>query len=480
MITLRPYQLDYIEQCSEAFRTCQRIVLAAPTGAGKTAMFSEIVRRAAFKETPTLIVTDRTELFKQTWSALGRVNVTPQLIEPNNRNLYKDALVNVAMVETLNRRLAKGFEINPKLIIIDEAHMGSFNRLFEHFPNAKVIGATATPIGKQFYKYYQKIIQCTDVPELIEQGFLSPCKGYEMQDSFDDLEIKHGEFTEASQFNHFNKRKLYDGVLEKWQEVARNEKTIVFCVNIQHSINTYERFKEAGVNAAVVTSKTNEGERKAILEAYSKGYIQVLVNCGILTKGYDEPSITCVIMNRKTLSLPLWLQCAGRGGRTYPGKTHFTLLDFGQNFTEHGLWDEARQWKLEPPKKKKLIQREAPMKHCKQCDAVVAATARVCQWCDYIFEIANDQPSEGVLVEVKSKVNPNIVGMKIGELSIDELYELQKSGAYKPTFIWRIIRSKGTEAIEEYGKLCGYKHGWLMRQFEQISDNSFVNVTIKA
>ncbi len=480
MITLRPYQIEYIDKCSDAFRYHQRIVLAAPTGAGKTAMFSEIVRRAAFKETPTLIVTDRTELFQQTFKALGRVNVTPQLIEPNNRNLYKDALINVAMVETLNRRLAKGFDLKPKLIIIDEAHMGSFNKLFDHFPDVKVIGATATPIGKHFYTHYQQIIQCSDVPDLIKDGYLAPCRGFEMQDDFSDLEVKHGEFTDASQFNHFNKRKLYDGVIDKWRELTPDTKTIVFCVNIEHSVKTYEAFAETGVNAAVVTSLTGEVERRQILEAFSKGYIKVLVNCGILTKGYDEPSIETVIMNRKTMSLPLWLQCAGRGGRTYPGKSHFNLLDFGQNFTQHGLWDEPRTWTLEPPKKKKNIVKEAPKKHCKQCDAVVAANARICQWCNYEFPISDEQLASGIMVEVQSRVKPELIGVQIGELSVLELFELQKLGKYKPTFIWRIIRSKGETALAEYAELAGYKKGWLHRQFDSISDNNFVNVRITA
>lgn len=480
MLTLRPYQTDYIDQCSEAFRKYQRIVLAAPTGAGKTAMFSEIVRRAAHRETPTLIVTDRVELFQQTFKALGRVNVTPQLISPDNKKLYKDALINVAMVETLSRRIGKGFDINPKLIIIDEAHMGSFTKLFEHYPDAKVIGATATPVGKHFYKYYQHIIQCTDVPELIESGYLAPCKGYEMQDDFNDLEVKAGEYTDQSLFNHFNKRKLYDGVIDKWRELCPTSKTIVFCVNIEHSVNTYQTFVDAGINAAVVTSKTKDDERKQILQAFSQGYIQVLVNCGILTKGYDEPSIECVIMNRKTKSLPLWLQCAGRGGRLFPGKTHFTLLDFGQNFTEHGLWDEARKWELGPPKKKKQIQREAPMKHCTNCDAVVAASARICQWCGYEFPISNAELATGVMVEVKPAVSADVIGKKVGELEVQELFELMRTDKYKPSFIWRVIRSKGETAVAEFAKLAGYKKGWVFRQLDQITDNNFVNLTIKA
>lgn len=469
---LRQYQLNYIAECSQAFKEKnKRIVLAAPTGAGKTAMFSEIVKRSAERETSVLIITDRIELFKQTYKALERVNIVAQLISAKTKDIDPNALISIAMIETLTRRINKGLELNPKLIVIDEAHMGNFTKIFKHYPDAYVIGATATPVGKHFFIYYDKIVQCVDVPELVADGYLARCKGYEMRDNFDDLKVTAGEYTTDSLFKHFDNRKLYDGVIYEWQLKCLNKKTIVFCVNIEHTEKTCEAFIDAGYNAGFVTSKTTDEDRKNILSKFSNGDLTVLVNCGILTKGYDEPSIECVIMNRKTMSLPLWLQCAGRGSRTTETKKEFYLLDFGQNFTSHGLWNESREWKLEKAKKKG--ESAAPVKTCDKCGAINSARATECEICEKPFEIKSVVLETGVMVEIIAE--DELKGRKLSSLNVKELALLN---SFKPSFIWRIVRSKGIEAIEEYAKIKNYKSFWIFVQKQKLNDTSFYDKKI--
>jgi superfamily II DNA or RNA helicase len=471
-VILRPYQLNYIAECSKAFKeNNKRIVLAAPTGAGKTAMFSEIVKRSAERGTSVLIITDRIELFKQTYKALQRINIVPQLISAKTKDIEPNALISIAMVETLTRRINKGLELNPKLIVIDEAHMGNFTKIFKHYPNAYVIGATATPVGKHFFIYYDKIVQCIDVPELVAEGYLARCKGYEMRDNFDDLKVNAGEYTSESLFNHFDNRKLYDGVVNEWEKKCLHKKTIVFCVNIEHTEKTCQAFIDAGYKADFVTSKTSDEERKNILAKFSNGEIDILCNCGILTKGYDEPSIECVIMNRKTLSLPLWLQCAGRGSRTTPTKNEFYLLDFGQNFSTHGLWNESREWKLE--KEKKKGEGAAPVKSCDKCGAINAARATECEVCEEPFESKGVKLESGVMVEVVAE--DELKGRTLSSLNINELALIT---TLKPTYIWRIVRSKGIEAIEQFAKIKNYKKGWIYQQKLLLDDTSFYDKQI--
>lgn len=146
MIKLRDYQNEAVDLLSNGFRKHKRIVLALPTGAGKTVVFSEIVRRAAERGTKTIVLTDRTELFKQTIKSLGRIGVAVEEISPNKKNTYLDAVIYVGMVETLKRRKELLESLNPSLLIIDEAHKGNFTSILDSFENARVIGATATPI----------------------------------------------------------------------------------------------------------------------------------------------------------------------------------------------------------------------------------------------------------------------------------------------------------------------------------------------
>lgn len=472
MLQLRNYQLNAISELRESFKNGhKRIILALPTGSGKTVVFSEMVRLAAEKNTQTLILTDRIELFEQTFRAIEKHKLQIQIINANTTAIDTNALITVAMVETFHRR---NYSLLPKFIIIDEAHKGNFTKILDTYSEAKVIGATATPIGKHIPKYYSEIIQTIDTPELVEHNYLADCKAFQMQDDFSDLKVKRNEYTDESLFQHFNKRKLYSGVIDEWKIRANNKKTIVFNCNIEHSNNMAMEFTNAGIVSESITSKTPKAERERILQAFKKGLFQVLNNCGILTTGYDEPSIECVIMNRKTLSLPLFLQCCGRGSRPYEGKKYFTILDFGMNHDQHGMWNEERNWNLKEKKKKK--EGAAPVKECPNCNAMLFASAKVCKYCNHEFEVKEAEEKKGVMVEIVPK---KFIGKKIGELSIDELIELQQTKKYKATMIWRVIRSKGIEAVREYGNKMQYKKGWFTRQEEQIKDSNFSNYAIR-
>src|SRR6202000_1726241 len=120
-------------------------------------------------------------------------------------------------------------------------------------------------------------------PELVEQGFLTPCHAYQMQDDISDIKTgNNGEFTDDSLFNHYNKSKLYDGVIDKWIEKCNNEQTIVFNVNVKHTINMTEAFNAAGIKSFCIHSETPDIDRKSIMNEFSRGAFPVLNNCGIL------------------------------------------------------------------------------------------------------------------------------------------------------------------------------------------------------
>lgn len=473
MINLRPYQSEAVDHIRAAFASGhKRVVLCMPTGAGKTATFTSIVSSTVNRGKSVLVLTDRTELFNQTIASIGRNQIPVSFISPDSRHVAPNAKCYVGMVETLKRRIGKSVHIRPDLIIIDEAHKGNFNRIFELFPDSYYIGATATPVGKHFHKLYTHIVNPISISDLISDGYLVPCHPFQMQDDLSDLEQVAGEYTESSQFNHYNKAKLYDGVITEWQQRAAGLKTIVFNCNIEHSLNMTEQFKSAGIKSYCITSRTPDDERKWILSEFSRGTFPVLNNCGILTTGYDEPSIECVIMNRATMSLPLWLQCCGRGSRTYPNKRKFVLLDFGLNHDRHGLWAADREWSLDPPKKRKSIG-AAPVKSCPECAAMIPASARICQFCSNEFKQSERDLKSGTMVEfIKS---PHI-GKQVSELSI---FELSTLNSFKSTYIWRVVRSRGTDAIREYARYKGYKYGWIKRQLDSIEDSSHKDYVIQ-
>lgn len=480
MIHLRPYQTESIDLLRKAFaEKHKRVILCLPTGAGKTVVFSEMVRRAAEKGTRTLVLTDRLELFDQTFKSLGRVGVTPQMIHAKgNFTIDPLAMVSVGMVETVKRRMDKGATLQPDLIVIDEAHKGNFTRILELMPDARVIGATATPEGKHFYRYYTDIVQNIDIPDLVEQGYLAECRAFQMQEDLSDLKTRAGEYTEESLFGHYNSQKLFDGVIEQYRDKANGTKAIVFNVNIAHSENMTKAFNDAGIRSECVTSKTPKDERARILRAFSQGLFPVLNNCGILTTGYDEPTIETVIMNRATKSLPLWLQCCGRGSRVIPNvKTQFTVLDFGLNHDQHGMWAEPRIWKIKKPREKG--QQAAPVKECPKCQALVFASARTCRHCGHEFPFEAKPLSQGEMVQVTPKVPMGLTGRRISDLSLMELIELEASKTYKASYIWRVVRSKGKEAIREYARMKGHSSFWCHRQEKEMDNCDYKNYLLK-
>lgn len=455
---LRPYQDASVIALRLAFKDHKRVIFVLPTGGGKTIVFSDIASKAVAKGKVVLVLTDRIELFKQT---VNKINDPICMINSKNKVIYKDAKLFVGMVETVKKRLHL-LQFVPDLIIIDEAHKGNFFKVIDHFPDSKVIGCTATPIHKKLYKYYTQIVQVIDIPELIEQGFLSKCRAFQRQQDLSDLKMDKGEFTDESLMSHYNKKKLYDGIIEDYIANCKGKKTIVFNCNIEHSDLTCKAFNDAGIRSYSITSLTKPEEREWILKAFSAGEFMVLNNCGILTTGYDEPSIENIMLNRATASLTLFLQMIGRGSRIFLNKLYFTVFDYGLNHDRHGLWAEARKWSLEPPKKKrKASAGVAPIKYCPSCGAILSVNARSCEFCNHVLSKNEEELLYGKLVEV---VPEHIVGKKISEVEVEDLIVLHKEKIYKSSYIFRVLRSRGEEAIRKFAEIKNFKYGWITHQ----------------
>jgi superfamily II DNA or RNA helicase len=456
---LYPYQAKFKPAISEQWRNGhKRVIMTAPTGAGKTVVFIDFAIATVQRGYHVLILTDRTELCKQTINRLSSHNIDVQVINAKTTTI-RDCLLTVAMVESLaNRELP----FTPHLIIADECHKLNFTKNYDRYPNAYVIGATATPLALHLHKYFTALIQVIDTPELIAQGYLCPAISYEVKDDFSGIEKVAGEYTIHSQQKFFARKEVYTNMLRLWESKARTQKTIVFCVNKEHTESTCAEFVEAGYKAEWVTSDTPHTERAARLQRFSNGETQIMVNCGILTTGYDEPSIECVVANRKIGSLALFLQCCGRGSRTFADKRSFTIIDMGGNIREHGLWELPRTWEI--PKPRQRPKQPPPCKICPQCDRLVLASTRKCP-CGFVFPIKEAIQKEGVLVEVKAQPRK-----LVSRMTAAELFDAMKAKRIKPQLVWRIMRTRGIEAIIEFRVLAEYSSGWMYKQIREARD----------
>jgi superfamily II DNA or RNA helicase/predicted nucleic acid-binding Zn ribbon protein len=454
---LRPYQLTAVDEIRGAFKEAKRVVLCLPTGAGKTVVFSEIVRRVLEKGRKVAIVTHRRELLSQA----GKLN-----------------RCDILMVETLNNQIKRGV-VNLSsydLLVIDEAHIGNFRKILEGF-DGFVIGATATPVSKPpMAKSYGKLINSVGIGELIAQGYLCNPITYAMHPvDTSKIATRMGEFTAQGLDDAFNRPKVYEGVVQEFCKRWREKKAIVFCVNIEASINTAEAFaKELGEGRVYcVHSKQSAYERADLIEEFMVSKYGILVNCGIATTGFDCPDIEVVVVNRATKSVALWLQMVGRGSRPTASKKEFTILDFGENVHRLGFWQEARDWgKAFAGTENKKGQGVAPVKDCPCCGAVLYASARFCEFCGEIF--ATEKKAERGSLELMAyeKLNGRYL-FEIAKTPAD-LWELKSRKNYKQAFIERVLYYANYSELRRFWDAKGYTQGYTNRREREFAEGGAV------
>ncbi|MCT7953025.1 DEAD/DEAH box helicase [Ancylothrix sp. C2] len=352
---LRPYQSDLVQQIWKAWATGQRrILLALPTGAGKTVLFSSVAHEFIAKQQPILVVVHREELLLQASEKLMAVTGLPVGIIKAGYKENRDCLIQVASVQTLrNRKFPKA-----DLLILDEAHHSvtqSWTKLLEHYSDSYILGVTATPArndGQGFKYLYDLLITGPTVRWLIENGYLSDFKLFAAPQK---IKIKRPrknnkgrDYTQEELENAVNTSLVMGDIIESWRQFALNKKTVIFAVSVKHSQGIAQAFNDAGIKAEHLDGETPSEERKAILERFKSGETIVLSNCGIVSEGFDVPTLEAVQIVRPTKSLILWLQMIGRSLRPSPGKEHAILIDHTENWACFGAPDQSWGWSLEP------------------------------------------------------------------------------------------------------------------------------------
>lgn len=416
---------DYQEKGVTALATklaqgIRKIVMQLATGGGKTIMFAAISSRyignPANAGKSVLILVHRKELLQQTRRTLfNAFGISPQIIVAGMRHI-PPAKVYVAMIESTIKRLPQLADIG--LVIIDEAHISSFNKIHDHFPAQFIIGFTATPLSANkklpMKSFYDDIVCGVGIKELIALNKQHPDKGlcqnitFAPRDTVDRaaLSVKGNDFDDIKMAATFSKPKYINNTVEAYKKYAPGTKAIIFNVNIEHSKTVNNAFKIAGFESRHLDGDMADAERKFILQWFENTPGAILNNVGIATTGTDIPSIETVIYNKSTMSMPLWLQSTGRGGRPFKGKIFFTIIDMGGNAIEHGDWCDEVNWQdiFFNPKKKKAGEGVAPVKVCPECEAIISASANSCNFCGYIFpakEAAIEQELSDFIVVTK-------------------------------------------------------------------------------
>jgi superfamily II DNA or RNA helicase len=384
---LRDYQKKAIEAIENTEGNC---CLQMPTGSGKTFTFCELAKRHFISNVEkVLIIVHRTELLNQAYNSLGERCFR---IEKGVRAIPHDFDYYVAMVETLNKRI--DFLPNFGLIIIDECHIGNFRKLpFFEKVKTKVVGVTATPVSeKPLMPIFKKLIQPIELTDLINQKYLVNSEVYGFASDLVEkakFKIKRGEYDEKQMEDFYSSEKLVKSVIDAYWSKVPGKKTMIFNVNVAHNEVVYNAFLAENLPVYSITGSTPDNERKKTIEAFKNNPNGIMCSVGVLTTGYDEPSVEVIILNRATKSLPLYFQMIGRGARIYNNKEKFIVFDFGKNTKRHGFYDDYIDWQKYFEKGSKQESKNvgvAPVKECPDCGFVQHTRKTLCECCGYSFE----------------------------------------------------------------------------------------------
>lgn len=387
MITLRDYQLDMISRSRESLRLNQRILLQAPTGAGKTALACHMMSEAQKKGLSSFFLVHQNELLKQTSRALWANKIEHGMIAAGRGS--SPMPVQVASVMTLKNRLDRYKQ--PALIIIDEAHRAlapSYLDIANAYPSARVVGLTATPQrtdGRGLGHLFQDIVKGPSIRYLIDQGFLCDYElfGVPSEVSVEGVRTRGGDYDTKELSEAVNKPKITGDAVGHYKRLAGGEKCVVMCVDVNHAEAVAAEYNAQGVKAEAIHG--NSKDRDEILDRFENGDTDVITSVQLLIEGVDLPIISAVQWLRPTQSLVVWMQGNGRGLRTHSSKTHLKILDHVGNWSRHGLPCKDREWSLEdkPRGKRNKSEPDVNIQTCKECHHAFLSGVRECPYCGH-------------------------------------------------------------------------------------------------
>ena len=339
-IQLRPYQqeaLDAINTFSDKGINRQLVVL--PTGAGKTVIFSHLPQTKK-DSLPMLVLAHRAELLYQAKEKISWSNpeLDIQIEQADNVAGYCDVVV--ASVPTLGRaeseRILKYPKDYFKCIVIDEAHHAAaptYRRILDYFNPSLLLGVTATPQrsdSTRLTDVFDEIVYYKTIQDLIEDGYLCSLVGYRIKTDTDisGVATNEGDYNASQLEDAIDTPQRNAHIVAAYHTLVPESKAIVFCAGVKHANNLASSFSATKVSTEVIVGDTSSYDREHILARFKSGETKVLVNVGVLTEGFDEPSIETIVLARPTRSTLLYTQIVGRGTRLYEGKPHCTILDF--------------------------------------------------------------------------------------------------------------------------------------------------------
>ena len=354
-IKLFDYQEDMVKRVQEAFKHHDAVMVQMPTGTGKTYLLAALV--GLFLKEEVWVVAHRRELVSQIKDTLENFFSSP-----------KSTSIKVTSIQWLSRHYGE-MEEKPGLIVIDEAHHAlaeTYAEVMNAYPKAKKLGLTATPYrlnGKGFTDLFDTLLCSWSMEKFIAEGRLSLYDYYSIKpDSADQLLIDSlqkrgadGDYQQKELNEVMDVKPSLERLCLTIKEYVPGKKGIIYAISIQHAEHIAEFYRENGIKAVAISSKTPLAERQELIGRFKSSSlssslnstsddIEVLVSVDLFSEGFDCPDVEFIQLARPTLSLAKYMQMVGRGLRVAEGKEYCVILDNVGLYKRFGLPSVDRDW----------------------------------------------------------------------------------------------------------------------------------------
>jgi len=354
-IKLRDYQREAIDAVFSAWAEgVRRPAIVLPTGAGKTVVFSALVKEwrkrdgAALKAygSRVIILAHRDELVDQAIAKLRAVlpqDVTVGKVKATQNEITADVMVCSVQTLSSQRRLNNLVLLDqgtdrPKvgLIITDECHhaaAASYQKIYNAFPDVLQLGVTATMARGDrvgLGKVWDDVVYSKSVLWMMSKNYLTDVEAKQVNlwgVDMADVKTSRGDYQAGDLGRALMESEAHRPIAAAYQEYAKDRRGIVFTPTVETAEATAGELNTAGVKTAVISGETPRDERRRIFDDFRTGRVQVLSNCMVLTEGFDAPWAEVAVIARPTQSQPLYVQMVGRVLRPWPGKTKALVLD---------------------------------------------------------------------------------------------------------------------------------------------------------
>lgn len=446
---LRPYQQEAKQAVFHEWDTGNRkTLLVLPTGCGKTVVFAKITEECVRSGERVLILAHRGELLEQAADKIGKATGLKCAVEKAEDSCIGSWYrVVVGSVQSLMRekRIGQFTSDYFDTIIVDEAHhciSDGYQRVLQHFDQAKVLGVTATPDRgdmKNLGSFFDSLAYEYTLPQAIKEKYLSPIKALTIPLTLDlsGVSVQAGDFR-AADIDTALDPYLYQ-IADEMAAHCANRKTVVFLPLIKTSQKFRDILNSKGFRAAEVNG--NSDDRAAILSDFDAGRYNVLCNSMLLTEGWDCPSVNCIVVLRPTKVRSLYCQMVGRGTRLCDGKDDLLLLDF--------LWHTERHELCHPAH---LI--------CQSDDVAQQMTHNMQDAaCPVDIEEAEQKAAEDVVAQREEALAKQLEEMKHRKRKLVDPVQFEMSiqaadlSEYTPSFGWEMSppSDKQVKALEKMG-----------------------------